>query len=66
MQEKNKLSMIFAAFRCLNVAAICALAVWNSYAFYLNQAMQQAPSLQPVEMQLVPVSVADVSAKNPS
>jgi len=65
-EEKNKLSTIFAVIRCFNVAAICALAIWNSYAFYLNQAVQRAPSLQQVEMQLVPVSTADRTAKNRS
>ena len=63
---KNKLSTIFAAIRCFNVAAICALAIWNLYAFYLYQAIQQAPSLQPLEMQLLPVPVSDTSAKNRS
>ena len=33
-------------FRCVNVAAICALAVWHGYAFFLHQAIERQPKPQ--------------------
>lgn len=59
--EKSKLVATFAIVRSFNVAAICALAIWNAYAFYLNQAMQQTPGLRPVELQFVSVAATDTS-----
>ena len=38
--------MAMSVVRCFNVAAICALAVWHGYAFYLNQAIARIPQAQ--------------------
>ena len=37
--------------RCFNVAAICALAIWHGYAFYLNQAIARSPKPMIIEFQ---------------
>jgi hypothetical protein len=34
--------ILLSALRCFNVAAICALAVWHGYQFYLQQAVRNA------------------------
>lgn len=39
-------SMLMSIFRCFNVAAICALAVWHGYAFFLHQAIERQPKPQ--------------------
>lgn len=54
--SQRTLSMVVSLVHCFNVAAICSLAVWNAYAFYLSQA-QKTPSIhQAFEWQLVPAA----------
>lgn len=49
-----KLITFLRLVRCLNVAAITALAVWHGYVFYLNQAIKHVPRSPVIEFQLVP------------
>ncbi|MFZ6642446.1 hypothetical protein ACO0LL_22165 [Undibacterium sp. TC4M20W] len=39
--------------QCFNVAAICALAVWHAYAFYLHQAMSRVA--RPAVIEFLPL-----------
>lgn len=60
--NKRTLSMFISVVRCFNVAAICSLAVWNAYAFYLNQT-QKMPSIhQEFEWQLIPAASPELLA----
>lgn len=40
--------------QCFNIAAICALAVWHAYAFYLHQAMSREARPAVIEFQFLP------------
>jgi hypothetical protein len=39
-------SMLMSILRCFNVAAICALAVWHGYGFFLHQAIEPKPQME--------------------
>ncbi|MFZ6722479.1 hypothetical protein [Undibacterium sp. Ji49W] len=51
---KNKPGHLLPALRCFNVAAICALAVWHAYAFYLHQAIARESVMPGHELRLLP------------
>lgn len=51
---KFKLDNLMPALRSFNVAAICALAVWHAYAFYLHQAISRESISPAHELRLLP------------
>ncbi|MDO8178034.1 MAG: hypothetical protein Q7T62_07290 [Undibacterium sp.] len=61
--NKFDYAMAMSVARCFNVAAICALAIWHGYAFYLNQAIARSPASQTIELKLQETPAA-VTARN--
>ena len=60
MQSKKfDFALAMSTTRCFNVAAICALAIWHGYAFYLNQAIARIPKGPSIEFKL---QVTDTTA----
>lgn len=49
--NKFDYALAISVTRCFNVAAICALAIWHGYAFYLNQAIARGPKPMFIEFQ---------------
>lgn len=49
--QSDKFDYAFAmsVTRSFNVAAICALAIWHGYTFYLNQAIARSPKPMIIE-----------------
>ena len=48
------LGSVMKLLQCFNIAAICALAVWHAYAFYLHQAMSREARPAVIEFQFLP------------
>jgi len=49
--------------QCFNIAAICALAVWHAYAFYLQGAMTRAA--KPAVIELLPLPLPSHQQNTP-
>ncbi len=62
---KNKYAIAVDLMRCFNVAAICSLAIWHGYAFYLEQALRQSPKPPAIEFKLQDQAVANHSTQAP-
>ena len=43
---------LWSMLHCFNVAAICSLAIWHAYAFYLNKAVSH--DARPHQLELLP------------
>ncbi|MCH8619789.1 hypothetical protein [Undibacterium sp. TS12] len=51
--SENKIPVKWTSLlHCFNIAAICSLAVWHAYAFYLNNAV--ADTARPHQIELLP------------
>jgi hypothetical protein len=55
---KKNYSMALSLMHCFNVVAICSLAIWHAYAFYLDQAIKPGPTSPAIEFQFQGAPVA--------
>ncbi|MES2037719.1 MAG: hypothetical protein V4495_07775 [Pseudomonadota bacterium] len=52
--KRTGFGSVMKLLQCFNLAAICALAVWHAYAFYLHQAMSREARPAVIEFQFLP------------